>query len=54
VDTEAQAVSPSRAGGGRQRTAATGCLPAAGEVMRLPRGELEGAGDEDDHTDRRR
>src|SRR5687768_17616513 len=40
VETEAQAVSPSRAGVGRQRTAAPGCLPAVGEVTRLPRGEL--------------
>src|SRR5688572_915315 len=51
VETEAQAVSPGRACVGPQRTAAPGCLPAAGEVTRLPRGELEGAGHQDDHTD---
>jgi hypothetical protein len=54
VEAEAQAVSPGRAGVRRQRTAAPGCLPAAGKVTRLPRGELEGAGDQDDHTDRDR
>src|SRR5215208_1612392 len=52
VEAEAQAVSPGRAGVGRQRTAAPGRLPTVGEVTRLPRGELEGAGDQDDHTDR--
>src|SRR5438876_9443717 len=52
--SEAQAVSPGRAGVGRQRTAAPRCLPAAGKVTRLPRGELEGAGDQDDDTDRDR
>jgi hypothetical protein len=51
VEAEAQAMSPSRAGGRRQRTAAPWCLPAAGKVMCLPRGELERAGDHDDHTD---
>src|SRR5439155_551255 len=54
VEAEAQAVSPGRAGVGRQRTAAPGCLPAVSEVTRLPRGELEGAGHQDDHTDRDR
>src|SRR5882762_11062094 len=54
VQAEAQAVSPGRAGVGRQRTAAPGYLPAAGEVTQLPRGELERAGDQDDHTDRDR
>jgi len=44
VEAEAQAVLPGRAGVGRQRTAAPGCLPAAGKVTRLPRGELERAG----------
>src|SRR5713101_4379689 len=52
VEAEAQAVSPGRAGVGRQRTAAPECLPAAGKVTRLPRGELEAAGDQDDQTDR--
>src|SRR6266571_682895 len=41
VKAEAQTVSPGRAGVGRQRTAAPGCLPAPGKVTRLPRGELE-------------
>jgi hypothetical protein len=50
VKSEAQAVSPGRADVGRQRTAAPGCLPAAGKVTRLRRGELERAGDEDDPT----
>jgi hypothetical protein len=54
VEAEAQAVSPGRAGVGRQRTAAPGCLTAVGEVTRLPRGELEEAGHQDDHTDRDR
>jgi len=35
VEPEAQAVSPGRAGVGRQRTAAPGCLPAADKVTRL-------------------
>src|SRR5260370_38252536 len=51
VEPEAQAVSPGRAGVGRQRTAAPACLPAAGVVTRLPRGELAGAGHQDDHPD---
>src|SRR5882762_4806283 len=54
VEAEAQAVSPGRAGVGRQRAAAPWRLPAVSEVTRLPRGELEGAGDQDDHTDRDR
>src|ERR1700724_2820110 len=54
VESKAQAVSPGRAGVGRQRTAAPGCLPATGKLTRLPRGELKGAGDPDDHTDRDR
>ena len=54
VKAEAKAVSPGRAGVGRQRMAAPGRRPAAGKVMRLPRGELDGAGDQDDHTDRDR
>ncbi len=37
---EAQAVSPGRAG-------AAGCLPAAGQVARLRRGELEAPGDQE-------
>src|SRR6267154_5534520 len=52
VEAEEQAVSPGRAGVGRQRTPAPGCLPAPGKVTRLPRGELEEAGDQDDRTDR--
>jgi hypothetical protein len=40
VEAEAQAMSPSCAGIRQQRTTATGCLPAAGKVMRLPRSEL--------------
>jgi hypothetical protein len=54
VEAEAQAVSPCRAGVRRQRTAAPRCLPAEGKVMCLPRGELERAGDQDDHTGRDR
>src|SRR5512132_468858 len=54
VEAEAQAVSQGRASVGRQRTAAPGRLPTVGEVTRLPRGELEGAGHKDDHTDRDR
>src|SRR5213078_1912932 len=41
VEAEAQAVSPGCAGVGWQRTAASGCLPAAGKVTCLPRGELK-------------
>src|SRR5512132_203767 len=47
VEAEAPAVSPGRASVGRQRTAAPGRLPTVGEVTRLPRGELEGAGHKD-------
>ncbi|HSU05559.1 MAG TPA: hypothetical protein VLI93_08300, partial [Acetobacteraceae bacterium] len=54
VEAEAQAVSPGRADGRRQRTAAARCLPAAGKVICLQRGELERAGDQDGHTDRDR
>jgi hypothetical protein len=53
VEAEAQAVSPGRAGVGRQRTAAPGCLPAT-KVTRLPRGEPERAGDQDDPANRDR
>src|SRR5438876_775385 len=51
VEAEAQAVSPGRAGVGRQRSTTPGRFPAAGELTRLPRGELEAAGDQDDHAD---
>ena len=54
VEAEAEAVSPGCACVRPQRTPAPGCLPAAGKVTRLPRGELKGAGDQDDHTDRDR
>jgi hypothetical protein len=54
VEAEAHAVSPGRAGVGGKRTAAPGCLLAAGKVTRLPRRELERTGDQDDHTDRDR
>jgi hypothetical protein len=54
VESEAQAVSPGRAGVGRQRTATAGCLAAAGQVTRFPRAELERPADEDDHADRER
>ncbi len=47
-------MTPGRAGSGWRRAAAPGRLPAAGKVTRLPRGELQEAGDQDDHTDRRR
>src|SRR5256886_12035981 len=48
VEAEAQAMSPGRAGIGRD-TVAPG-LPAAGEVTILPGGELEGACQQDDRT----
>src|SRR5205823_8740743 len=54
VEAEAQAMSPGRAGVGRQSTAAPWCLPAVGEVTRLPGGELEAAGHQDDYTARDR
>jgi hypothetical protein len=54
VEAEAQAVSPGRAGVGRQRTPAPGRFPAAGKVKGLPRGDLEEAGDQHDNTDRDR
>ena len=54
VEAEAQAVSPGRAGVGRQRAAAPGHLAAASEMTRLPRGELEDPGHHDHHTDRDR
>ena len=54
VEAEAQAVSPCRAGVGRQRTPSTGRFAAAGEVARLPGGELEEARDQHDHADRDR
>src|SRR2546425_8501223 len=49
VDAEAQAVSPGRAGV-RGHLAAPR-LPATSKVMRFPRGELEQAGQQDDHPD---
>ena len=52
VESEAQAMSPGRAGVRRQRRAAPRCRPAGGKVTCLPRAELERAGDEDDHADR--
>src|SRR6266436_5181690 len=51
VEAEAEAVSPGRTGLRRQPAAARRNLPAAGKVMGLPRGELEAARDQDDHTD---
>src|SRR5439155_851277 len=39
---------------GADASSEPGCLPAVSEVTRLPRGELEGAGHQDDHTDRDR
>src|SRR5215471_19004142 len=50
VESKAQAMSPSRARVGRQRATTPGRLPAACKVTRLPRGELEGTSDQDDHT----
>src|SRR6185436_222249 len=41
VKAEAQAMPPGRARIGRQRMAAPRRFPAAGQVARLPRGELE-------------
>jgi len=54
MESEEHAVPPGRAGVGGQRAAATGGLPAAREVTRLPRAELERAGDQDDDADRDR
>ena len=54
AETEAQAVSPGRAGVGRQRTITPGYLPAAGKVTRLPSGELKRAGDQDVRRPKRR
>jgi len=54
VEAQAQAVSPGRAGVGRQRAAAPGCLPTTCKLTCLPRGALEGAGHQDDHTHRDR
>src|SRR5437762_7684902 len=51
METEAYAISPGCAGVGGQHAATFGRLPATGKVTRLPRGELERAGDQDDHTD---
>ncbi len=51
VEAEAQAVSPSRAGTSQRRWGVPGCLPAPGEVMRFPCGELEHASNQDDRTD---
>ena len=47
-------MSPGRAGVGRQRRRASGPLSAAGKVTRLPRAELDEAGDQDDRPDRHR
>src|SRR5499425_837744 len=49
VESKAQAMSPSGAGVGRQRATTPGRLPAARKMTRLPWGELEGTGDQDDH-----
>jgi hypothetical protein len=38
----------------RQRAGAPWCFPAAGKVMRFPHGELQRAGDEDDHANHNR
>ncbi len=43
---------PSRAGIRWKCTVMPRRCAAAGKVVRLPRGELEGACDQDDHTDR--
>src|SRR5262245_21108397 len=52
VNAQAQAVTPSRARAGGVRTAAPRRVTTAGEVMGLPRGELQRAGDQDDHAHR--
>src|SRR5262249_54085294 len=64
VESEAETVPPGRDRIGREcqrslagarahtRSSVDGCVAAAGEVMRLPCGELEGAGDYHDHTGR--
>ena len=54
AEAEAQAVSPGRGGVRRQCTASPRRLPAAGKAMRLPRAELERAGDQDGHAGRDR
>ena len=54
VEAEADAVSPGRAGVGGQCAARLWCLTTAGEVVCLPRGELDCARDQDDHAGRDR
>jgi hypothetical protein len=49
-----QAISQSSAGARWQWTVVARHLPAASKVMGLPRGELERACDQNDHTDRDR
>ena len=46
MQTEAQAMPPGCAGVRRQGMALTECVAAAGKVLHLPRGKLEGAGDQ--------
>jgi hypothetical protein len=53
MEAEPQPVSPGRAGVRGQRMTAPGGLPAAGQVTRLPRRELERAGDQHHHCHRK-
>jgi hypothetical protein len=50
VETEAQTVPPSHFDICRQRIAVPWCHSTTGQVMRLPCGELECSGDQDNHT----
>jgi len=54
LEAESQAVSQRRAGIGRQVYGPVRVPPGSRQVTRLPRGELEGAGHQDDRTDRDR
>ena len=51
IKAQAEAVSPGRAGASHGCRAVLMFAAAAGEVTRLPRGELERADDQDDHSD---
>ncbi len=50
MEAETQAVSPSHTGVRRKRTALSRRYPATAKVMRLERGELHRAGEQDDYT----
>jgi len=53
VEADAQAIANRRAGTSPNR-APPRCLPATRQMMRFPSGELQRAGGQDDHPDRRR